>query len=132
MATRSLIAKQNEDGTYNAIYCHWDGYPSSNGVILVENYKTLSDVDQLLALGDLSSLNSMLNLTVAYHRDMDREYEAADYIETFEALKKFGSECNVDYIYVYNNNFEWECYFADGRQTTIPKNILSETEPALN
>jgi len=131
MAIRSLIAKQLDNG-YKAIYCHWDGYPSNNGVILAENYNTSSEVDQLLALGDLSSLNSTLDTTVAYHRDMGRDYEAADYLETFDVLKKFGGECWADYIYIYNKDNEWECYFADGRQTTIPKNILSETEPALN
>ena len=31
MATRSLIAVQNADGTFLSIYCHWDGYPSGVG-----------------------------------------------------------------------------------------------------
>ena len=132
MSTRSLIVKQNQDETYNAIYCHNDGHPYNNGIMLVENYNTPSEVDQLLALGDLSSLNTTLDTTVAYHRDMGRDYEAADYLETFDVLKKFGGECWADYIYIYNKDNEWECYNASMNQITIPKNIVSETEPALN
>jgi len=58
MGTRSAIGKFNPNGTMTLIYCHWDGYPSYNGRILNEHYKTLEDVDKLLALGDLSSLGA--------------------------------------------------------------------------
>lgn len=38
MGTRSAIVLKREDGKYQGIYCHWDGYPSNNGKILFENY----------------------------------------------------------------------------------------------
>jgi hypothetical protein len=57
MATRSTIVKKNEDGSYTGIYCHWDGYPSHNGKILLENYNSQEKVDSLIALGNISSLN---------------------------------------------------------------------------
>ena len=56
MATRSYIGKLNPDNTVSYIYCHYDGYPEHNGVILQEHYSTPFKVDQLLALGDLSVL----------------------------------------------------------------------------
>ena len=56
MATRSYIGKLNPDNTVSYIYCHHDGYPEHNGVILQEHYSTPFKVDQLLALGDLSVL----------------------------------------------------------------------------
>lgn len=56
MGTRSMIGRLNDDGTVAAIYCHWDGYISNNGVILHEHYQDAAKVDQLIALGDISSL----------------------------------------------------------------------------
>jgi len=60
MATRSLIGKLNSDNTVDYIYCHWDGYVEHNGAILQEHYNTLEKIDELLALGDLSSLGSKI------------------------------------------------------------------------
>ena len=56
MATRSNIAMQQEDGTFRQIYCHWDGYPSNNGNILLSHYQNTDKVKQLLDGGNLSSL----------------------------------------------------------------------------
>ena len=56
MSTRSIIAKENQDGSITAVYCHWDGCPSNNGKILLENYKTEKQVDKLLSKGSMSSL----------------------------------------------------------------------------
>ena len=60
MATRSNIGKLNSDNTVSYIYCHWDGYPSHNGTILQEHYNTPEQVDALLALGDMSSLEATI------------------------------------------------------------------------
>lgn len=54
MATRSVIGIV-DGGRCTAIFCHWDGYPSHNGTILLKNYdreKTL----ELVSLGSLSVL----------------------------------------------------------------------------
>ena len=69
MATRSRIAIENQDGSVTSIYCHWDGHINSNGVILNDNYNTTDKVNELIALGDLSSLDVALDRIVAYHRD---------------------------------------------------------------
>lgn len=86
MATRSRIAieKKGVDGTQivESIYCHWDGYPSNNGKILLEHYQDREKVEKLIALGDISSLaaevepsgphsfeNPQDGVVVAYHRD---------------------------------------------------------------
>jgi len=47
---------RNEDGTITSIYCHWDGYPSWNGRILLENYTDEQSVRKLMELGDMSIL----------------------------------------------------------------------------
>ena len=56
MATRSRIGIENEDGTVSSVYCHWDGYPSCNGKILVTHYTDREKVKELIALGSISSL----------------------------------------------------------------------------
>lgn len=55
MATRSTISIK-ENGKIRTIYCHWDGYPSNNGAILLEHYTTTDKVNELINLGGLSSL----------------------------------------------------------------------------
>ena len=56
MATRSTIALEFADGTVGQVYCHWDGYLEHNGKILEQNYKDPFKLQQLIDLGDLSTL----------------------------------------------------------------------------
>lgn len=60
MATRSTIAMLDDNGHVRTVYCHWDGYPSNNGRILVEHYTNPVKITRLLELGDLSSLGAEL------------------------------------------------------------------------
>jgi hypothetical protein len=60
MATRSTIALEFADGTVGQVYCHWDGYLSNNGQILVEHYQDPFKVRDLIDLGDLSSLGASI------------------------------------------------------------------------
>ncbi len=57
MGTRSTISIENEDGTCTSIYCHWDGYVSHHGPILLGTYDTAEKVRALIAPGDMSSLD---------------------------------------------------------------------------
>jgi hypothetical protein len=92
MATRSSIATE-KDGKKVVIYCHWDGYLSNNGNILLKHYKTQKKVDELLVLGNISSLKEKVkprknqkhsfdkpakNVTVAYHRDRGEKFAQID------------------------------------------------------
>jgi hypothetical protein len=56
MGTRSTIALEYADGTVEQVYCHWDGYLSNNGQILLKHYSDPFKLRQLMDLGDLSSL----------------------------------------------------------------------------
>lgn len=57
MATRSTIwYKDIDSNNYKGVYCHWGGYPSNNGKLLLENYNSLEKVKELVSLGFLSSL----------------------------------------------------------------------------
>ena len=57
MGTRSMIAIQNPySKDVRAVYCHWDGYLEHNGSLLHKHYSNSSKVNNLIALGDISSL----------------------------------------------------------------------------
>lgn len=60
MATRSTIAVELEDGSIRAVYCHWDGYLSYNGKLLMEHYNSQALAEAITTLGDISSLGERI------------------------------------------------------------------------
>lgn len=84
MGTRSRIGVMHGDNV-KSVYCHWDGYLEHNGVMLQEHYDS-AKANQLVALGDLSSLKPEIGIQHAfgYH---GTEISAEDY-ET-----QFGNMC---------------------------------------
>ena len=88
MGTRSMIAIQNPyNKTVRAVYCHWDGYLEHNGAILQKHYAQSPKVNNLIALGDLSSLRAEIGVQHAFSQ---MELCEADR-EAFE--KQHGSSC---------------------------------------
>jgi len=88
MGTRSMIAIQNPyNKTVRAVYCHWDGYLEHNGAILLKHYAASSKVNNLIALGDLSSLRPEIGVQHAFSSlDVPKqEQEAYD--------KEHGNSC---------------------------------------
>ena len=119
MATRSRIAIEDQDGTVRSIYCHWDGYPEYNGVVLQENYQTQEKVEQLIALGSISSLKPLVappegvthkfddpfdNVTVAYHRDRGEKKRMA---RVDMGVADFFRKDFEQYGYVLTEEGEW-------------------------
>jgi len=119
MATRSYIGVRNSDDTVDYIYCHYDGYPSNNGKILVENYNDPTKVSELLSLGDLSVLAPAIgekhdfndrsdkysNWCLAYGRDrgeLNTQMKTGPFSELI-------NDDGVDYVYVFYCGI-WECY----------------------
>ena len=88
MSTRSNIAIRNADGSVTSVYCHWDGYPTNNGKILLRSYKTPTKVARLVKGGAISSLRDSLftrkphsfdkpaeGVTVSYSRDRNEDWD---------------------------------------------------------
>jgi len=126
MATRSLIGMNLDNGITKIIYCHWDGYPEHNGELLVNHYNTPAAITALMELGDLSSLGESPDQCSAYHRDRNEPWgmvEPRD-VNTSE-LAAVGNDYGVDYVYVYNENNEWECFRLDESGKIVPVDILS-------
>jgi hypothetical protein len=130
MGTRSRIAVMH--GTVcKSVYCHWDGYLSFNGRLLQANYDS-SKANQLVALGDLSSLRATIgekhafskfelpseeqdafetateDMCTFYGRDRGEtgiEYKVA---HTFNDFLEQCENCDAEYYYVMENG-QWYC-----------------------
>ena len=63
MSTNSTIAVQHLDGTVSAVYCHWDGYLSYNGRILIDHYNSLEMAERLVDNGNISLLGDTIDTT---------------------------------------------------------------------
>jgi len=121
MSTRSRIGILNPDGSTRTIYCHSDGYPEHQLPILTQHYSSIEKVEELLNLGDISSLgeriapnleeehtfkNRVKGVTVAYHRDRGEPMTAALRHENIHALKK--SDWSIDWFYLFDaKKGEW-------------------------
>jgi hypothetical protein len=128
MATRSLIGINLNNGITKIIYCHWDGYPEHNGQLLVNEYTSPSAVFDLLELGDLSSLDATPASCTAYHRDRKEPWGMVEPRDvSTSGLAGVGADYGVDYVYTYNDEFEWECSRLDHASGgLIPVNILAD------
>jgi len=69
MATRATISILLADDSATTIYSHWDGYPEGVGATLLESYNTEAQVQELIANGDVSSLDHTIEDSEFYHRD---------------------------------------------------------------
>lgn len=120
MSTRSRIGIEIEKGKYKHIYCHFDGYPENNGVILIDHYKDREKIEKLIALGDISSLGEKVepdpnfehsfdygkrqeDVVVAYGRDRGE----TDIDARVGSLKDMADSGWIEYIYVYTLDNKW-------------------------
>jgi hypothetical protein len=129
MATRSYIGVRNLDASVDYIYCHFDGYPEHNGMILTEHYADMDKVNALMKLGDLSVLGKEIgekqdfndrdeprrkSWCLAYGRDRGESnvsVKTSDY-------KALINDQDVDYVYVFDGDY-WECFNTSAPETLI-------------
>ena len=151
MSTRSTISVMQSDGKIKSIYCHWDGYLSNNGYMLLTHYNSEKLAYEIVALGDISSLGMYLyplpegyessffntpklikasehsfvtpqrDVTVVYARDRGEELNIAIF------------ESYTDYIenteYLQDFNYLWK---NDGWFLVENKSLMSLVEAVLN
>ena len=120
MATRSLIGIKLNDNITKVIYCHWDGYPEGVGLTLANNYTSPASVTALMELGDLSTLEGTLDKCKAYHRDRNEPWGMVEPRDiASDELVSVMSEYDAEYAYIYNDEFEWDCFPRTGTQIDI-------------
>ena len=130
MSTRSYIGKQNKDGSIKYVYCHFDGYINGGvGETLFLFYKDEKKIDQLLELGDLSSVGKTTNSedTCAYSRDRGETL----HIGEAASIEDFGRQATdnvfIDYVYLYKDG-EWVVWDWEDKQYIAENIILSTLE----
>ena len=142
MGTRSMIAIENPHTKgVKSVYCHWDGYLEHNGAILHKHYSSSPKVNNLIALGDLSSLRPEIGVKHAFSsmelpkeereaheeavKDMCTFYtrdrgETAPY-KAFSSAKEAtayydGSWCEYFYLFRYDPDLETGKWFYRTRE----------------
>jgi len=140
MSTRSYIVKEYADGTKRGIYCHWDGSPESVGAKLVAHYTDQNKLEELINLGDLSSLGTEIgekhdfddhsahyDWCCAYGRDRGETDTAPDkYLSsaTRQEIIQVAARRNCEYIYFFDGNNQWACYNDDGDLIVLSSALL--------
>lgn len=138
MATRSIIAKSLGEGQAKVVYCHWDGYPSYVGRILLKNYDA-AKLDELLALGDLSVLGENLGekhdfgkdiegVCTFYGRDRGEAGTDAEVVsEEAGSIRKYANERGTEYVYLLRDHqwFYLSVYGSDSDFAPLTEEAVS-------
>lgn len=120
MSTRSTIAVEHADGTVSQVYCHYDGYLTHNGQILVDHYDTQKKAELLVFLGEMSSLrpkcipdpakthssiNPQDDVTTYYRRDRGEPFVKPSLFTSIDHYKR--NLQGEDYNYLFTEG-QWE------------------------
>jgi len=133
-----------------AIYCHWDGYLEHNGSILNKHYSNSPKVNNLIALGDLSSLRPEIgekhifssldlpkdereaheklveNMCTFYTRDRGEDAPYKRFESAKEAAEHYdGSWCEYFYLFKYDEDLEKGKWFYRTRENGRWKNLAT-------
>lgn len=147
MATRSTIALEYADGSVHQIYCHWDGYIEHNGRILNEHYSDPFVLREMMDLGDVSSLGSMIgkehpfsrldttmsqeefdtlygDMTTFYGRDRGESHVEARKFQSFDDYTKNGQF--EEFNYILRTDGQWYVSSSDDF-VKLENELLKET-----
>lgn len=144
MGTRSTITARLSDGSYRAVYCHWDGYPEYPGVgwMLQQHYNSQELAERVTSLGALSSVGDSWRppppeykgktptpkYTVAYYRDLGEPWNNCKpgLGATYEAAVAAAQMGVQEYNYLWNGS-AWQLISDDpaeviafAAQTKVP------------
>ena len=148
MGTRSRIGVMHGD-LVKSVYCHWDGYIAHNGKILNENY-TSAQANELVALGDLSSLRPTIgvehafshydtemkqedyealygNMTTFYGRDRGEKNTEFKVAHTFVEFLEQCDNCGAEYYYI-NKDGVWYVGTTYDNMNPLSKTLTALTE----
>jgi hypothetical protein len=95
------------DGTIGQVYCHWDGYLSHNGKILLVNYTDPFKVRELLDGGDMSSLRESVD-GCSFYAERGEDCPQRMYKDFAEFRKEAQGE---EYNYILRKDGNWYVEF---------------------
>ena len=129
MSTNASISLMNKDGSLDTIYNHWDGYLFGLGYMLTHYYTKVKKVRDLIALGNVSSVdvdlipteathsfdNPQKGVTIAYGRDRGDSNQEA---KRFDTLEDFCKSCMVqEYNYIFKDG-DWLLFKVEKERPT--------------
>lgn len=142
MEKDALIIKRNSSGTYNAMYCGFDGTPEKLGKVLVDNYQEDQLVEQLFEIGDTSAIfptlaetkaNSFANVTGYSKHVMQKEGKY--YFSYVDFLKNQIGTRPWNYLYKdhkwYVARGHWKNNMYDAEETSFDGSKAMVTHGAL-
>ncbi len=139
MATTGTISVLKADGSVASIYSHWDNYPDWNGKLLLKHYNTQELAEQLVSLGNISSLGKRIEptpdalhnfetpergTTVYYGRDRGEDDQEPCIYWGVEMFRKSGRHEQYNYLF---KDGQW--YLMSGRNSlTLVSEVLAINE----
>ena len=139
MATRSTIALEFADGTVEQVYCHWDGYLSNNGQILLKHYSDPFKLQRLIDLGAISSLGPEIgekqdfdkrdtqndNWSLIYARDRGEDLVKHKFKDYADYKANAQSE---EYNYILRTDGKWYVEFYGEFDGLLEQAIMNEQD----
>lgn len=98
MATRSNIGIENEDGSVDYVYCHWDGYPTGVGASIIDMGR--QEARALIDKGDMSTVGEH------YHEISNEPWEMVKPL-TASSIDDYGQKADNDYAYIITRDGTW-------------------------
>ena len=123
MATRSAIGVRTHDGKIKAVYCHWDGYIEGVGATLLNFYKDVFKVHQLLDKGHISSLESTIKATNFYAEGEGLKDNEPVVVPNTDEMVEYFDGC--EYFYVFEDDY-WTVSTGGNFAKLI--DVMKETE----
>jgi hypothetical protein len=103
MSTRSTIALEYAGNVIKKVYCHFDGYTSHVGMMLLKHYPTRKEVQTLIQGGDLSGI---------YMHGQPRHYNGEEPmfpdVYTYESYVASIDSTFHEFNYLLRLNGKWE------------------------
>ena len=151
MATRSAIAIKYGRNTIKSVSCHWDGYPEHNGRILQEYWFTRILINQLIEMGDISSLGATIGKKVEFDAtpeyiqndfEMAISYQCVFYnrdrgentsFRTFETEAEFVEhydDVGAEYFYLFDNGVWYVRDYRDVEWKEVESLLTKQKETA--
>lgn len=109
MSTSCNVAVKLEDGSFDVVYGHFDGYISGVGITLHQNYNTLDAVKSLISMGDFCSLDITINQSEFYHRDKGEDFESVKPFKFKGIYDLEDAVGNIEFFYVFEDG-AWVYY----------------------
>lgn len=143
MATRSTIAQELADGSIRKIYCHWDGYLSNNGLLLLRHWTDPAAVSALIDQGDLSSLGSEIGEQHDFNKDIpgvctfygrDRGETGVE-PRTYASWADYLDRCQMEeYNYCLRQDGQWwvTCYETNGEWEALSAVISVDKQAQIS